>query len=130
MVDALRRAHRALKPRGLLFDARPDASRIPRVIARGRVRAHLRQSENADRRDAASDAAIARVKAAGLFRSIETGWIWYQNVVGDLRALDEYAEASSRYEGYRRGERAKLVPFRSGPFTLRRGIRFEVLQRL
>jgi hypothetical protein len=130
MVEALRRAHRALKPRGLLFDARPDASRVPRVVARGRVRAHLRQSEDADHRDAASDDAIARVKAAGLFRSLERGHVWHENVLGDLRALDEYARTSSRYDGYRRGERAKLLPFRAGPLLLRRAIKFEVLERL
>lgn len=130
MVDALRRAHRALKPRGLLFDARPDARRIPRVVARGRVRAHLRQSEDADQRDAAADEAIERVKAAGLFRSVRSGWIWYESRVGDLGSLDEYARESSRYDGYRRAERAKLLPFKDGPLSLRRGIRYEVLARI
>jgi|SRR3990172_3212551 len=130
MVDALHRAHRALEPHGLLFDLRPDASRIPRVVARGRVRAHLRQSEDADQRDAAADEAIERVKAAGIFRSLERGVIWHENTLGDLRALDEYAAGSSRYEGYVRGERAKLLPFRKGPLSLRRAIKFEVLERL
>jgi hypothetical protein len=130
MVDALKRAHRALKPGGLLFDARPDASRIPRVLARGRVRAHLRQSEDADMRDAAADDAIERVKAAGLFRSVRRGRVWHENLVGDLQALDGYAKTSSRYEGYVRGERSKLLPFRNGPLSLRRSIRYEVLERI
>lgn len=130
MVDALERAHRALKAGGILIDARPDARRVPRVIARGRVRAHLRQSADADMRDAASDRAIERVKADGLFRSLEQGWVWHQNVVGDLRALDEYARTSSRYEGFRRGERPRLLPFKDGPLSLRRSIRFEVLEKL
>lgn len=130
MVDALERAHKALKPGGLLFDARPDAHHVPRVIARGRVRAHLRQSEDADMRDAAADAAIECVLADGLFRSLKRGWIWHQNQVGDLAALDEYAKTSSRYDGYIRGERPKLLPFKNGPLSLRRSIRYEVLQRL
>jgi hypothetical protein len=130
MVDALERAHKALKPGGLLFDARPDAHRVPRVIARGRVRAHLRQSEDADMRDAAADDAIERVTTAGLFRSVRRGWVWHQNQVGDLRALDEYAKTSSRYDGYLPGERPKLLPFKNGPLSLRRSIHFEVLQRL
>jgi len=130
MVDALRQTHRVLRPHGQLIDARPDASRIPRVIARGRVRAHLRQGEDADKRDGASDEAVARVKADGLFRSLERGVIWHENTLGDLRALDEYAAGSSRYEGYVRGERAKLLPFRKGPLSLRRAIKFEVLERL
>lgn len=130
MVDALRRAHRALKPRGLLVDARPDQRRGPRVIARGRVRAHLEQTEDADHRDEMSDRAIAAAKEAGLFRHVESGWVWHQNLVGDLRMLDEYAEGSARYEGYVRGERQKLLPFKDGPLFLRRAIRFEVLERL
>jgi hypothetical protein len=130
MVDALKRAHRALKPRGLLFDARPDAHHVPRVIARGRVRAHLRQSEDADMRDEASDKAVERVIADGLFRSLKRGWIWHENQVGDLRALDEYAKTSSRYDGYLRGERPRLLPFKNGPLSLRRSIHFEILERL
>lgn len=130
MVDALERVHKALKPGGVLFDARPDASLIPRVRARGRVRAHLRQNEDADMRDAAADDAIEHVKTAGLFRSVRTGRVWYENQVGDLRALDEYAKTSSRYEGYLRGERSKLLPFKKGPLSLRRAIRYEVLARI
>ena len=81
-------------------------------------------------RDAAADAAIERVLADGLFRSLKKGWLWHQNRVGDLRALDEYAKTSSRYDGYVRGERPKLLPFRSGPLSLRRSIRYEVLERI
>lgn len=81
-------------------------------------------------RDDSSDRAIERVKADGLFRSLRNGWIWHENVVGDLRALDDYAETSSRYVGYRRGERPKLLAFKEGPLSLRRSIRYEVLERL
>jgi hypothetical protein len=130
MVDALRRTHRALKPRGLLIDVRPDASRVPRVVARGQIRARLQQTEDADRRDAASDEAIATVKRAGLFRSVGRGHLWHRNTIGDLAALEEYATNSSRYGGLRRGERATLSRYRRGPFQLRRAVKFEVLQRL
>ncbi len=81
-------------------------------------------------RDTASDQAVERVKEAGLFRSLRRGNVWHQNVVGDLRALDEYARTSSRYDGYRRGERPKLLPFKSGPLSLRRSIHYEVLERV
>lgn len=130
MVDALRRAHRALRPRGILVDARPDASRVPRILAKGRVRARLAQTEDADHRDAASDTAVAAVKAAGLFRSLESGRVWHVNTIGDLAALDEYARNTCRYEGYARGTRARLLPYRKGPLVLRRAIKFEVLERL
>lgn len=81
-------------------------------------------------RDAAADSAIERVLADGLFRSLKKGWIWHQNQVGDLRALDEYARTSSRYDGYVRGERRTLLPFKNGPLSLRRAIHYEILQKL
>lgn len=130
MVDALRRAHRALKPRGILVDARPDATRVPRILAKGRIRARLEQTEDADQRDASSDRAVAAVKEAGLFRALESGRVWHVNTVGDLAALDDYARNSCRYEGYVRGDRAHLLPYRKGPLVLRRAIKFEVLERL
>lgn len=130
MVDALHEAHRVLRPGGLLFDARPDARRVPRIVARGRVRAHLRQSEDADHRDAMADRAVAAVKAEGLFRHVEDGVVWHENVMGTLHELDAYARDSARYDGYVRGERPKLLPYRRGPLVMRRAVRFEVLERL
>jgi hypothetical protein len=129
MVDALRAAHRRLRPRGIAIDARPDASRHPRIVAAGRVRAWISQSADADERDALSDRAIASVVADDLFRSVERGRVWHETVMGDLRALDAYIEENDRYGGYERGTRSALIPFRRGPLTMRRAIKFEVLQR-
>lgn len=129
MVDALRRAHAALKPRGLLIDARPDATRGPRILVKGRIRARLVQTEDADLRDAAADRAVSVAKDEGLFGSLERGHLWHLATIGDLAALDEYARNSARYEGYRRGDRPGLVRFGKGPFVLKRAIKFEVLER-
>lgn len=130
MVDALRQAHRVLRRGGQLIDARPDAGRIPRILARDRVRAHLRQSEDADHRDAMADRAVATVKEAGLFRHLEGGRVWHDTVMGDLTDLDEYARESARYDGYVRGERRKLLPYRRDRLVMRRAVKFEVLERL
>jgi len=130
MVDALRRAHRAVRRGGFVIDARPDASRVPRVVVGGRVIARLVQSEDADRRDAEADAAVATVIERGLFRSVERGRVWHRNTVGDMRALDAYVRDSSRYGGYERGARARLARHPRATFVLRRAIKYEVLERL
>ncbi len=130
MVDALQAAHRAVKRGGLVIDARPDASRLPRVVAGGRVRARLVQCPDADLRDARSDSSVARVLKAGLYRPVRTGHLWHSTRFGDLAELDAYVQDSARYCDYEKGTRAKLLPFRAGPFDVRRAICFEVLERL
>jgi hypothetical protein len=129
MVDALRAAHRRLRPRGLVIDARPDASRRVRIIAGGRVGGFLRQSEDADMRDARADEAIGLILASSAFRRIDGGRIWHETVMGDLSDLDAYVADNARYDDYERGTRSALLPFRRGPLTMRRAIKFDVLQR-
>ena len=130
MVDALRAAHRAVKQRGLVIDARPDAASHPRIVARGRVRAFLRQCPDADERDALSDRAVERVVHDGLYRRLDAGAVWHGSTYADLAELDAYVADSARYCGYRRGTRRALVPFQAGPFVMRRAIKFQVLERL
>ncbi len=130
MVDALRAAHGRVKRGGLVIDARPDSSRPPRVIAHGRVRGRIRQGADADERDRRADEAVARVVARGLFRRTgERGAVWHTTRFADLAELDEYLSDSARYAEYERGTRRALLPFRRGPLTMRRAIRFEVLER-
>lgn len=131
MVDALHAAHRRVKRGGLVVDARPDASRRPRLIAGGRIRGHILQSEDADERDRRSDVAIGRVVSRGLFaRTGERGAVWHTTRFVDLAELDEYLDDSARYAAYVRGTRNALLPFRRGPIMMRRAIKFEVLERL
>lgn len=130
MVDALRAAHRAVKRRGFVIDARPDASRRPRLIASGRVRGHLVQSADADDRDARSDRAVERVIGEGLFVKRHSGHVWHTTTYRDLAELDAYLADSGRYPGYERGTRKALLPHRKGPVLMRRAIKFQVLERL
>lgn len=131
MVHALRAAHRRVRRGGLVIDARPDASRRPRVIAGGRVRGRLIQSADADFRDGRADVAVERVIASGLFRRTgERGAVWHGATFVDLAELDDYLSDSSRYARYERGTRQALLPLRSGPIRMRRAIKFEVLERL
>ena len=114
-----------------MIDARPDASRRARVIARGRVRGRLIQSADADRRDRHADAAVEQVIAKGLFRRTgERGFLWHGATFADLAQLDDYLTETSRYSRYEGRTRSALLPFRSGPIRMRRAIKFEVLERL
>lgn len=130
MVDALRAAHRVTKRGGVVIDMRPDAARPPRVIAGGRVRGGLRQSGDGDERDRRADLAVARAVALGLFRRGERGVVWHSSSFADLDELDAYLDDSSRYAEYVPATRRALLPFRRGPISFRRGIKFEVLERL
>lgn len=130
MVDALRAAHRRVRRGGLVIDARPDASRHPRIVARGSVRAYLDQCEDAEERDRRADAAIERVVARGLFEHGEIGRVWHTSRFADLAELDAYVSDSARYCDYERGTRRALIPFKRGPLTMRRAIKFEVLERI
>lgn len=130
MVDALHAAHRAVKRDGLVIDARPDATRHPRVVAGGRVRAWLRQCEEADLRDGRADRSVERVLREGLFRVVSSGHLWHSTRFADLADLDAYLADSARYCDYEDGTRRKLLPFRRGPLDLRRAIGFDVLERL
>jgi hypothetical protein len=130
MVDALRSAHRAVRRGGIVIDARPDASRLPRIIAAGRVRTTLVQTEDADDRDGRADDAVETVIRRGLFRPLEDGYVWHVTAMGDLAALDDYVDENARYARYERGGRARLAPFREGPLDMRRAIKFQVLERL
>lgn len=131
MVDALHAAHGRVRRGGLVIDARPDASRPPRVIAHGRVRGRIRQTADADERDRKADQATERVIARGLFRRTgERGVIWHTTRFADLEELDEYLDDSARYAEYERGTRRALVPFRDGPITMRRAVKFDVLARV
>jgi hypothetical protein len=131
MVDALRAAHRRVRRGGLVIDARPDAAARPRLIAGGRVRGRVLQSDDADMRDGRSDDAVERVVRAGLFRRTgERGRLWHSATFVDLAELDDYLDDSARYASYEGATRRALVPFRDGPIRMRRAIKFEVLERL
>jgi hypothetical protein len=130
MVDALRAAHRVTKRGGIVVDARPDASRPPRILARGRVRGRLRQTADADLRDGSADEAVERVVRRGLFARGRVGHVWFGSRFEDLDELDEYVNDSGRYGAYARGTRPALLPFRRGPLVMRRATKFELLRRL
>lgn len=130
MVDALHAAHRALRPKGLLLDIRPDASRLPRVISRGRIVGGLVQTEEATLDDDGADRAVARVVKDGLFKPIEDGFLWYRGSFEDLAMIDDCVRTSARYGDYASGTRERLARRPDEPVVTRRAIKFLVLERL
>jgi uncharacterized protein YcbX len=86
MVHALNRAHSLLAPGGRLVDLHPSGE-TARVEADG-VSIGTLDAEQADRRHAAADVAIARTQDAGLFvvESAREFWFWtYGDSIEELR---------------------------------------------
>ncbi len=131
MVDALRAAHRALRPHGVLVDLRPDASRPPRLVAGGRVRGTLATRPGSRRDDLAADAAVTAAVDAGLFRRGRgAGHLWHGTTFASLAELSAYVRSNRRWPAFAPGVRRTLAPFRAGPIVCRRAVKFELLDRL
>lgn len=130
MVDALDRAIRHLRPGGLLIDARPDGSRPPRVIARGRAVGDVLPREDIALDDAAADRAIATMVQRGRLRSLERGDLWHQMSFRSLNELDEYLRNSPRYAKLSPGTRERVPKDGSGRLAMRRAIKYELLARI
>ena len=131
MVDALRAARRALRPRGLLVDARPDSRVLARVVHDGRTvgRVATQRGELAD--DRASDRAVATVKRERLFRCVRAGRFWHRLEFADRAELETYLVEHLRFEHRVRwiaSPRARRS-WRDDPFALLRAVRYEVLER-
>lgn len=136
MVDALHEIHRALHPRGLLIDARPDSrclSRAQHFGPRGwRTVGTIATSRRAFGDDRASDHAIAAVKRAGLFASRGAGRFWQRVELPDLAGFQAYLDDHLRHVHRVRWSvaAASRRRWRSDPFALWRPVRYELLERL
>jgi hypothetical protein len=129
MVDALRAAHRRIRRGGLVIDVRPDHTREARIVAHGRVRALLQRSRDADM-DRHADAAVESVLESGLYRRLRIGRIWYGSRFTDLAELERSITLSVNYCRLRPGARRSLAASRPGPLTMRRAVKFAVMERI
>src|SRR5919198_6444419 len=136
MVDALHEVHRVLAPRGLLIDARPD-SRVLAHAEHVRTRGHrtlgtIKTARAELANDKASDRAIARVVRDGLFRSRRRGRFWHRVPFEDHDALVQYLREHLRFEHRARWKigAAARRKIQDDRFTIRRAVRYELLDRL
>jgi hypothetical protein len=94
MVDALRRAHRIVQPRGRVIDLHPAAA--PAAVEVGSERTGHVDAGDAPLRHAAAGVALARIVDAGAFaieRTFEFAFHTYGDSIDELR---EYIEENWR----------------------------------
>lgn len=137
MVDALEEAHRVLRPRGILVDARPDSRvlayaehRISGVLHRSAgVIATAREELVNDR---TSDRAVAIAVRKGWFRSRRSGRFWHRVLFEDLGDLQTYLNDHLRFVHRVRWmvDRAARRRWRRHHWSIRRAVRFELLERI
>ena len=136
MVDALKEAHRVLRPRGILIDARPD-SRVfayaERRTATGKYRqagviatAHVELVN-----DRTSDRAVATAVRNGWFRSLRAGRVWHRVRVEDRPAMQRYLHDHARFVHRVRWmvDPATRRRWDADPWAIRRAVRYELLER-
>lgn len=92
MVHALHRAHGLLAPGGRLVDLHPSVE-TARIEADGTSIGTL-DAEQADRRHAAADAALARALDAGLFAVEREGEFWFWTYGESIEELRDHVHAS------------------------------------
>jgi hypothetical protein len=94
MVDALRRAHRMVRPDGCVVDLHPSAARAP-VEAGGRVTGHV-DGGDAPLRHAAAGVALAAAIEEGLFIIERRDTFAFYTYADSIDELREYIEESWR----------------------------------
>lgn len=120
MVDALDRAHKALRPGGLLIDVRPSGRHVPRLERAGRVVARVVARDLGRYRSA--DAAVSGLVAAGSLHPVRAGRFWFRHSFPDRAALLAWL---ARRDDWAIDPRA--VP--AGTRTLRRAVEFAHYRR-
>jgi hypothetical protein len=137
MVDALEEAHRILRPRGILIDARPES----RVCAYAERQTSTRKYRKAGviataretlKDDISSDQAVATAVRNGWFRSLRAGRFWHQVPFEDRRAMQQYLGEHQRFVHRVRWmvDPATRRRWDADPFAIRRAVRYQLFERI
>jgi hypothetical protein len=137
MVDALKEAHRIVRPRGILVDARPD-SRVfayaEHQIANGKYRQAgvIATARTELANDRTSDRAVATAVANGWFRSLRAGRFWHRVLFEDRQAMQRYLDDHARFVHRIRWmvDAAKRRRWDDDAWAIRRAVRYELLERI
>ena len=136
MVDALEEAHRVLRPRGILVDARPDSRVLAYAERRSGGASHRSAGVIATAReelvnDRTSDRAVATAVRRGWFQSRRSGRFWHRVLFDDLGGLQTYLKDHLRFVHRVRWmvDRAARRRWRDHRWSIRRAVRFELLER-
>jgi hypothetical protein len=137
MVDALREVHRILRPRGILVDARPDSRVLAYAERQGRTGSYRRAGSIATARaehgnDGTSDRALATAVRNGWFRSLRAGRFWHRVLFEDRPAMQRYHDDHPRFVHRVRWsiDPATRRRWDRDPWAIRRGVRYELLERV
>lgn len=135
MVDALREAHRILRPHGVLVDARPDS----RVFAYAehlsgsayRRAGHIATAHEELLNDRTSDQAVATAVRSGWFRSLRRGRFWHRVLFEDRPSMQRYLDDHARFVHRVRWaiDPAMRRRYDRDPWAIRRAVRFELFER-
>jgi len=136
MVDALREAHRILRPRGILIDARPDSRVFAYAEHQGAtskfrpagVIATAREEHTNDR---TSDRAVTTAVGSRWFRPLRAGRFWHRVLFEDRPSLQDYLDDHARFVHRVRWkvDEAKRRQWDDDPWAIRRAVRFELFER-
>lgn len=137
MVDALKEAHRILRPRGVLIDARPD-SRVFAYAERRTATGNYRRAgiiataRDASMDDRASDRAAATAVGKRWFRSLRAGRFWHRVQFEERSAMQRYLDDHARFVHRVRWmvDRARRRRWESDPWAIRRGVKYEIFERM
>ena len=137
MVDALKEAHRILRPRGILVDARPD-SRVfadaEHQVGKGkyRVAGVIATAREELVNDRTSDRAVAKAVGSEWFRSRRAGRFWHRVLFEDRPAMQRYLSQHARFVHRVRWmvDAAKRRGWEEDPWAIRRAVRYGLLERI
>lgn len=137
MVDALKEAHRILRPRGILVDARPDSRVFAHAEHRTATGAYRRAGVIATAReehlnDRISDQAVATAVSNGWFRSLRAGRFWHRVLFEDRAALQRYLDDHVRFVHRVRWvvDAARRRRWDADAWAIRRAVRYELFERI
>ena len=136
MVDALKEAHRIVRARGILVDARPD-SRVfadaEHQVGKGkyRVAGVIATAREELVNDRTSDRAVAKAVGSGWFRSRRAGRFWHRVLFEDRPSMQRYLGDHARFVHRVRWmvDAPKRRKWEEDPWAIRRAVRYELLER-